>query len=129
MLAPRSMRVLPTNTSPIDHGMVTLPGSLNFCGRIVRITGLQFPSTMMLSLLMYFPFLVSKSFRNLVYKGICYKTSPNGMVKSIFLKMSRKRGKYHSFISLMTPRDMGLPSLGLRVSTFYPPMLIDSWSF
>ena len=37
-----------------------------------------------------------KSFRNLVYKGISYRVSPKGMVISSFLKMSRKRAKYHS---------------------------------
>ena len=93
MLAPISIRVLPTDTSLIEHGMVTLLGSLNFYGRILWITTLQFPSTMMLSLLMYFLFFVRRSFINLVYKGIYCKTSLKGMVISNFLKMSRKWAK------------------------------------
>ena len=35
ILAPRSIRVFPTVTSPIEQGMVTLPGSLCFVGHDV----------------------------------------------------------------------------------------------
>jgi len=96
MLAPKSKRALPIDTSPIEHGMVTFPGSLNFCGKILWITALQFPSTTMLSLLIYFLFFVRRSFRNLAYKGIYCKASIKGMVISSLLKMSRNRAKYRS---------------------------------
>ena len=125
MLATRSMRALPTDTVPIKHGMITLPGSLNFCGRILWITKLQFPSTTMLSLLMYFPFFVRRSFRNLVYKGIYCRDSPKGIVIFSFLKMSRKRAKYCSFSFFEGTRGYGASFTGTYFSPLGP---IDFWS-
>jgi len=46
---------------------------------------------------MYFHFLVRRSLKNLVYKGICCRASPKGIVISNFLNISRNRAKYHSF--------------------------------
>ena len=51
----------------------------------------------MFSLLTYFTFFVRRSFKNLVYKDICYKVSLKGMMISNLLKMSRKQAKYYSF--------------------------------
>ena len=45
MLAPKSIRAFPIDIAPIEQGIVTLPGSLYFGGRILWITTLQFPST------------------------------------------------------------------------------------
>ena len=43
MLAPRSMRVFPMDTYPIEHGMITFPRSLSLCSRFLWITALQLP--------------------------------------------------------------------------------------
>ena len=96
MLAPRSMKVFPTEVVLVDHGIVALPGSLNFCGRSCQIIVLQFPSTTMLLLSMYFLFFIKISFMIFVYIGIYCNASPKGMMISNFLKISRKRAKYLS---------------------------------
>ena len=105
MLAPKSRRAL--DTFPMEHGMVTFPGSLSLCGSFLWITALQLPSTTMLSLLIYFPFFVRKFFRNLVYEGIWCKTSLKGMVIYNLLKMSRKQAKYHSLSLLDDTKGYG----------------------
>ena len=66
MLAPKSMRSFPTNSYLMVQGIVTLQGSLNFSGNFLCITALHLPLTTMLSLSMYFPFLVRMPFMNLV---------------------------------------------------------------
>ena len=88
ILAPKSIRVLPTDKFPIEHRMVTLPRSLNL-GDNFWIIALQLPPTIMVSLLMYFPFFVRRLFRNFVYSGICCRASPKGIVISSFWKISR----------------------------------------
>ena len=107
MLAPKSMRALPTDTGPIEQRIVTLPGSLCLGGRILWITTLQFPSTMILSLRIYLLFLVSRSFKNFEQNDICCKASSKGIIISNFLKMSRKRAKCHSLSFLDGTRGYG----------------------
>jgi len=118
MLAPKSRRTLPTDTSPIEHVIVTLPRYLNFYGEFFWITTLQFPSIEMLSLLIYFPFFVKRFFRNLVYRGIYCKASLKGMVISNLLKMFRNQAKYHYLSFFDGTKGYGMSSLGLKVSLF-----------
>ena len=116
ILAPMSRRSFPTDTSLMEHGIVTFPGSLSLCGSFLWITTLQLPSTTMFSLLTYFP--LRKSFMNLVYKGICCKASLKGMVISSLLKMSRKRAKHCSLSFLDGTKGYGVFFTGTEGVSF-----------
>ena len=86
---------------------------------------LQFPSTTMLSLSMYFPFLVKISFINFAYIGICYNAFLKGMVISNFLKISRKRAKYLSLSFLEGIKGQGISFVGKVGASFLPSLA--SW--
>ena len=75
--------------------MVKLPGSFIFAGSFCCNVAVKFtiPSSAI------FLFLLSISFRNFAYVGIWLITSVNGILISIFLKMSKNLENYSSFFA------------------------------
>ena len=65
MLAPKSSSVFPIVKSPIATGIVKLPGSLNFWGRVLWMIALQLASNSTISCSIILLFLVNNSFMNL----------------------------------------------------------------
>ena len=127
MLAPKSMRALPTD-SPNRAWNGHASGIFKFLWQnsLYHNTAVNFYHDAFI--VDVFSLFMRKSFKNLVYIGIYCRATPKGMVISNFLNISRKQAKYHSFSFFDGTKGYGASFTGTDDAFSLPPSLTNSWS-
>ncbi|KAJ0536392.1 hypothetical protein HanIR_Chr09g0441091 [Helianthus annuus] len=89
MLAPKSAKALRTGDSPIEHGIVKLPGSIFFWGSLLSTRAEHSSPKLTNCKFSIFFLCVRKSLINLEYLGIWVRTSIKGILTcNCFSKLS-----------------------------------------